>query len=274
MAADNHELAELLRSIAGVLRETRANRYRISAYDRASDAVDDAEESLAGVYESSGTDGLERVRGVGEGIASVLAEYLDSGRSRLLDDLRAKVDPVELFTEVPGIGPELARRIGGELGVSSLEELERAAHDGRLESVDGVGADRSRAVRDHLAARLAPQPETRRTGGERDVHADAPSEELLLQIDREYREKAEAGDLRTIAPRRFNPEGERWLPVMETEREGWSFSALYSNTARAHEKGKTRDWVVIYWEKDGRKGQNTVVTAERGSHAGERVVAR
>ncbi len=273
MAADNHELAELLRSIAGVLRDTGANRYRISAYDRAADAVDDAEESLAGVYESSGTDGLERVRGVGEGIASVLAEYLDSGRSRLLDDLRAKVDPVELFTDVPGIGSELARRIGDELGVRSLEELERAAHDGRLESVDGVGADRSRAVRDHLAARLAPQPETRRAGDDRN-EGDAPSEELLLEIDRAYREKAEAGELRTIAPRRFNPEGEAWLPVMETEREGWSFSALYSNTARAHEKGKTRDWVVIYWEKDGRKGQNTVVTAERGSRAGERIVAR
>ncbi len=272
MAVDNHELAELLRSIADTLRETGANRYRISAYDRAADAVDDAQESLASLYQASGKEGLERVRGVGEGIANVIMEYLDTGRSRLLDDLRAKVDPVELFTDVPGIGPELARRIGDELGVSSLEELERAAHDGRLESVDGVGAHRARAVRDHLAARLAPQPETRRAGDDRD-EGQAPPEKLLLEIDREYREMAEKGKLRTIAPRRFNPGGERWLPVMETERNGWSFSALYSNTARAHEKGKTRDWVVIYWEKDGRKGQNTVVTAERGSGAGERVVA-
>ena len=270
MPTDNHDIARLLRDIASTLRDTGANRYRVSAYDRAADAVDEAEESLAGLYADAGESGLERISGVGEGIASVIEEYLDTGRSRLLDDLRAQVDPVDLFADVPGIGPELARRISEELEVRSLEELERAAHDDRLESVDGVGAGRAQAIRDHLAGRLAPQPSTRRGG---DDHDEAPSERLLLEIDREYREKAEQGKLRTIAPRRFNPGGKRWLPVMETERDGWSFSALYSNTARAHERGKTRDWVVIYWERDGREGQNTVVTAERGSHAGERVVA-
>jgi hypothetical protein len=99
---------------------------------------------------------------------------------------------------------------------------------------------------------------------------------LILEIDEEYRSKAEAGELRRIAPRRFNPEGERWLPILETERDGWEFTALYSNTARAHELGKTRDWVVIYFQRageDGEEDQCTVITAGSGPLAAERVVA-
>jgi hypothetical protein len=66
---------------------------------------------------------------------------------------------------------------------------------------------------------------------------------------------------------------EAWLPVLHTERADWHFSALFSNTARAHELGRTRDWVVIYFSQDsGPEGQRTVVTETRGPLAGHRVV--
>jgi DNA polymerase (family 10) len=81
-----------------------------------------------------------------------------------------------------------------------------------------------------------------------------------------------ADKLRKITPRRFNPDGEAWLPIMEVKRNGWALTALYSNTAMAHELGKTKDWVVIYYEKDGSQRQNTVVTAEQGPFKGKRVV--
>jgi hypothetical protein len=51
---------------------------------------------------------------------------------------------------------------------------------------------------------------------------------------------------------------------MEVERGGWDFTALFSNTQRAHELGRTRDWVVIYYHRDGDAGQCTVVTARTG----------
>ena len=47
---------------------------------------------------------------------------------------------------------------------------------------------------------------------------------------------------------------------------------LFSNTAQAHERGETHDWVVIYFGADGREGQCTVVTASQGSLEGRRVV--
>jgi hypothetical protein len=55
--------------------------------------------------------------------------YLDSGRSSLLDRLRGEHDPVELFSGVAGIGEELAARIHDDLGITTLEELETAAHE-------------------------------------------------------------------------------------------------------------------------------------------------
>jgi DNA polymerase (family X) len=50
---------------------------------------------------------------------------------------------------------------------------------------------------------------------------------------------------------------------MRFERQGWKIEALFSNTLRAHELGRTHDWVVIYYHQDGVAGQCTVVTARK-----------
>lgn len=63
------------------------------------------------------------------------------------------------------------------------------------------------------------------------------------------------------------------MPLLATKREGWSFTALFSNTARAHEAGKTDDWVVIYFEHaGGEERQRTVVTETKGPLESRRVV--
>ncbi len=103
--------------------------------------------------------------------------------------------------------------------------------------------------------------------------APEPPVALLLDIDRTYRAGAVAGTLQMVAPRRFNPDGKAWLPVLHTERPGWHVTALYSNTDRAHELGRVNDWVVLYAEDDThREHQYTVVTASRGALVGQRVV--
>lgn len=71
---------------------------------------------------------------------------------------------------------------------------------------------------------------------------------------------------------RFNPEGVAWLPILHTEREGWDFTALYSNTERAHELGKTNDWVVLYFERDDGENQATFIAETRGPLKGKRAV--
>jgi hypothetical protein len=99
-----------------------------------------------------------------------------------------------------------------------------------------------------------------------------PSVSELLDVDHEYRQRATAGELPMIAPARFNPAGERWLPALHTTRGARHYTALFSNTAIAHQMRRTRDWVVIYF--DGRDSERhcTVVTAFKGPLAGLRIV--
>lgn len=196
----------------------------------------------------------------------MIEELVRRGRLAMLDRLRGETAPEDVFASLPGVGEVLARRIHEELGVDTLEELELAAHDGRLARVRGVGKRRAEALREVLAGRLGRKRGRGGTGEER------PSVALLLEVDRSYREAAERGTLRKIAPKRLNPTKEAWLPVMHVEREGWDFTALFSNTAQAHRLGKTHDWVVVYWARDGHEGQSTVVTQAAGAKAGQRVV--
>lgn len=192
----------------------------------------------------------------------------------LLEQLESKSSPGAAFSRVPGIGEELAERIADELDIETLEELEEAAHDGRLEAVEGFGEKRVNSVKTALAGMLSrsARRQQRDRTGQNGQSPDRPSVELLLKVDEEYRQGAEKDRLQKISPRRFNPDDEAWLPVLHTKHDGWKFTALYSNTAQAHKLEKTDDWVVIYYEKNGQQRQNTVVTETQGALKGKRVV--
>jgi len=177
-------------------------------------------------------------------------------------------------TSVPGIGPRLAQRLHDELGISTLEELETAAHDGRLAGIGGFGEKRVAGIRDALATRLRQRIATARATPRGDHGADLgqPPVAELLDVDREYLEQAEAGTLHLIAPRRFNPKRKAWLPVLHVQREGRHYTALFSNTARAHQQGRTHDWVILYIDGTDGESQYTVVTQLSGPLGGRRVV--
>lgn len=270
----NAELADALERVAVLLEAQEADPFRVAAWRNAARSVREHRVPVAAIAAERGREGLDGIPHVGRAIAGALEELVRTGSLGMLRRLEGEAGPETLFATLPGVGPALAHRIHETLGVESLAELEVAAHDGRLEAVPGFGRSRVRALRDSLAALL-------RRGGRGGAVApvamaaappERPSVAAILAVDADYRRGAEAGRLPRIAPRRFNPEGERWLPVLHQERDGWSFTALFSNTARAHELGKTRDWVVVYYERDGQDGQCTVVTESRGPRRGQRVV--
>jgi putative hydrolase len=262
----NLQVADLLRQMADVLEQQQANPYRINAYRRAAEAIEALDEDVRDVLTREGTDGLIRLPFIGSGIASSIREIAETGRLARLERIRGTLQPEQLFQTVPGIGPELAHAIHDRLHVDTLEGLEIAAHEGRLEQVKGVGPRRAAAIRASLASILGRKRPSRRSNKDPDVGT-------LLAVDRQYRGKARAGTLEKIAPRRFNPDGTAWLPILHATRGGWHFTALYSNTARAHQLNRTQDWVVIYfYDSDDSEGQCTVVTETRGPLRDLRVV--
>jgi DNA polymerase (family 10) len=271
----NSQCADRLREAADLLDAQGANPFRVGAYRRAAETVRDLPEDLARLVDREGLEGLEALPGIGRGIASALLEMNRTGRWMQLERLRGSADPTQLFTAVPGLGHRLAERIHDELHIDTLEALEMAAHDGRLETVPGVGPRRAAAIRSSLQTMLS-RGRSRRapgaTGPETRLEA-GPSVATLLDVDKEYRLKADDDTLPTIAPKRFNPTGDAWLPVLHTQRDGWHFTALFSNTAQAHQLNRTHDWVVVYYYDDEHaEGQHTVVTETHGPLAGRRVV--
>jgi hypothetical protein len=274
----NEEIADPLERIGLLLEEQGADRFRVRAYRRAAGVVRSFPDSIARISTREGMDGLTQLPGVGRSIGAAIREFVATGRIALLERLEGQVSPEDLFCTVSGIGEELSHRIHRHLGIESLEELEVAAHDGRLATVPGFGPRRVAGIRDALAGILGRT--SRRRARQRRwnefrnevSHHERPSVAQLLDTDDEYRRRAELGELRRITPRRFNPAHAAWLPVLHTRRGSWDMNVMFSNTARAHESEKTNDWVVIYFEQDGEEDQCTVVTETHGPMTGRRVV--
>lgn len=265
----NKDIASKLREIADLLDVQKANPFRVSAYLNAAQTIDTLAEPVEELLRRKGFSTLLDLPGIGEGIARSISEFVMTGRMSRLESLKTGHDPVALFEQIPGIGPRSAHRIIETLHIDTLEALELAAHNGRLKTVPGFSTKKIELVQSWLAHVLG----YRRPHVEPQQKMAEPPVSLLLHIDKQYRKKAEDGELPTIAPKRFNPGGEAWLPIMHATKQGWHFTVLYSNTARAHQLERVKDWVVIFFYDDQHhEGQHTVVTETRGAAAGRRVV--
>lgn len=243
-----------------------ANELRVGALRRAATAVLSLPFDLDSLPEASAYEELIHVRGIGPGMARAILEIRRTGGWSLLSRLNGEHDGPRVLAHIPGIGPDLAARIHELCGVDTLEDLELAVTDGRLATVPGIGRGRVRSLRIYLAGTLG-------SPDRQPIHLSEPEIEVLLDVDSEYRTRATRGELPLIAPRHFNPAGERWLPVWHTTAGSWNLSALFCNTERAHRLGHTRDWVTVYFAgEDQVQGQRTIVTETAGTLSGRRVV--
>jgi hypothetical protein len=261
---DNRKIAQHLLDYAEYLEAREANLYRVRAYRRAAETILALDRPLTDLVAAEGRAGLEELPGIGSRLSYTLEELVRTGEFRTMNTEGGQIDPERVLGSLPSVGPRLARQIHEQLNVKTLEELEQAAHDGRLSQL-GVGPKRLRGICDALAGRLGRYRFAPPLRGE-------PGVAELLAVDRDYREQAASLKLPTIAPRRFNPNQEPWLPLLQTRRGGWRYRALFSNTALAHRLEQTHDWVVVYFHDGVASGQRTVVTEQRGALSGRRVV--
>lgn len=263
----NSQVAERLAEVATILEAQGANPFRAGAYRRAAAIVRGLDLPVDELVVSQGIDGLKQLPGIGDTLARCIHQLVVTGRLPMLERLRGESDPIKLLCTVPGIGKVTAQRLYDELGVETLEELESAAHDGRLATKLHFGEKRIAGIRDSLASRLG---RIRLQTSLFDI--DQPSVSEILGVDTEYRTKAAKGLLPRISPRRFNVARETWLPIGHLTRGKRNYTVMFSNTARAHQLNKTADWVVIYYDGYHGERQCTVVTATHGPLVGKRIV--
>ena len=144
----NIELSDALVQMADALvRRGESNPYRVQAYVQAASMLREHNEPVAVLYGEGGREALTSLPGVGVSIAHHLSQYIETGRIGLRDRLLRSTDPTALLATVPGVSTRLADRLVTELGIESLADLERAAHDGRLLDLEGVGPRKTEAIR-------------------------------------------------------------------------------------------------------------------------------
>ena len=133
----NQETAALLEKIAALLEAKGESPFRIGAYRRAAQQIDTMPEDIEELWRAKR---LEEVPGVGESISAKIDEFLRTGHLTYLDELASQVPSgVEELLQVPGLGSRRVQTLSRSLGITSVQDLERAAREHRLATAPGFG---------------------------------------------------------------------------------------------------------------------------------------
>ncbi|MFW9807648.1 MAG: DNA polymerase/3'-5' exonuclease PolX [Candidatus Thorarchaeota archaeon] len=134
----NAEVARVLKEIGLLLEIEGKDRFKPLAYYRGVRSITSLGEDIETIAER---DELTDIPGIGKGLAEVIKSYLETGEVEVLIELRTRVPvkALELDT-IPGVGPKTIKLVYDKLGVTDLESLEKAANEGRLSGLPGLGA--------------------------------------------------------------------------------------------------------------------------------------
>jgi DNA polymerase (family 10) len=138
MPVHNADIAALFEEIADRLEIRGANPFRIRAYRNAARTLGELPQE-AGALVDKGED-LTRLPGIGDDLAAKVREIAETGHCSLLDRLRRELPPaVTELLQIPGLGPKRVKALYHDLEVETVEQLYRAARDGRIRALPGFG---------------------------------------------------------------------------------------------------------------------------------------
>ncbi|HXA41593.1 MAG TPA: helix-hairpin-helix domain-containing protein [Candidatus Solibacter sp.] len=146
----NDQYSALLNRIADLLEIRGEVFFKVRSYREAARQIDELGEPIDRLRDE---ERLGSVHGIGKAIADKLIEYGETGKVEYLRKLEEDVPPGLLdFLRIPGLGPRTAKDIYDALGVTNLEDLEKALHDGRLAKVPRIRAKTEDNIKKGLEA--------------------------------------------------------------------------------------------------------------------------
>jgi DNA polymerase (family 10) len=176
----NRERACEIFAVASLLAARGANPYRVRAYQRAALRLLRMQEDAATYLDVRGELDLP---GLGQRLRRKLGELVRTGHLSFHDELiAAEPRPIRTLMTVPGIGPKTADRLVGEARVRGLKSLARAARQGRLQRLRGIGPAREQAWGEAAELLLTPASAGRRESDETVLAGVASGEPAPVQI--------------------------------------------------------------------------------------------
>lgn len=154
MPIHNADIAAIFIEIADLLEIEQANPFRIRAYRNAARMVGELGREVRAMVERG--EDLTDLPGIGADLAGKMREIVESGKCRALQKLQAELPPaITELLHVPGLGPKRVRMLWHELEVQTLEQLARAARDGRIRELPGFGAKTEANILQAVEAHLS-----------------------------------------------------------------------------------------------------------------------
>ncbi|MBW2152432.1 MAG: DNA polymerase/3'-5' exonuclease PolX [Deltaproteobacteria bacterium] len=133
----NQQIADMLTHISQILSIKGENPFKIRAYVKAAQTIESLTDQLAAFEDK---EKISKLPGIGEGIAKKLKEFLETGKLKYYEELKqSEYAPLTEFLKIPGMGPKHTKLVYDRLGISTIEQLQKAAEEGKLRNLPGLG---------------------------------------------------------------------------------------------------------------------------------------
>jgi DNA polymerase (family 10) len=236
MPAHNSDISDLFNQVADLLEILGENPFRIRAYRNAARTVGSLSQSVATMVEQ-GKD-LTELSGIGKDLAGKVQEIVKTGNLSYLQELEDRIPPqLGRLMKIPGLGPKRVKILYDELKITSLEDLKKAAEEGKIKELKGFGDKTEKMILDEIGRE---KKETRIKLSVAEEIADGIVSHLKkvegvskVVVAGSYRRKKE-----TVAD----------LDVLATCRQGSKVMdafVYYDNVGKVVAKGDTRSTVIL-----------------------------
>jgi DNA polymerase (family 10) len=178
------EIAGVLEKIATLLELKGENPFKVRAYTNAAHAI---ETFGANVSNFADEEAVAKIPGIGKSIALKIKELAETGSLKYFQELSAEFAPgiLELFS-LPGLGAKKIKALYDKLGISSIEQLQKACEQGRIAELPGFGEITQQKICDAIARRAAHAGSFQfgQVAAEAEMlRADLAAQESALQVD-------------------------------------------------------------------------------------------
>jgi DNA polymerase (family 10) len=154
MAVHNSAIAALFNHLADLLEIEGANPFRVRAYRRAAQTIEDLPKSVAEMV-SDGED-LSELPGIGKDLAAKIGEIVETGRLRMLEEVEARMpSTLTELTALPGLGPKRVHALFEKLRIRTLDQLARAAKAHKVQALAGFSEKSEAKILDEIAKHRA-----------------------------------------------------------------------------------------------------------------------
>ena len=132
----NQEIAEIFNNIADILEIKSENRFRIRAYRKAAETLENLTKDVEEVAKNKA---LSDLSGIGKDLAGKIEEYIKKGKIKAYEDLKKSIPkPILQLMTIPGVGPKRAKLLCDKLKIKNIKDLKKKAEEGKIEGISGL----------------------------------------------------------------------------------------------------------------------------------------